>query len=159
MRSSLFPVRRRISRSRFPRICGWRRGSCPGIPISGSGSGGTPTVSFPNGNCGCGGVRVDHPTGLLGHSDGDVLLHAVADAIYGAMGDRDIGFHFPPGREETLGISSRAILAHARREDGGRGVRPPRAGRRGGLRGSPVAPLADALPPPSRGSSRCRRNA
>jgi 2-C-methyl-D-erythritol 2,4-cyclodiphosphate synthase len=59
-------------------------------------------------------VRVDHPTGLLGHSDGDVLLHAVADAIYGAMGDRDIGFHFPPGREETLGISSRSILAHAR---------------------------------------------
>ena len=61
-----------------------------------------------------GGVRVDHPMGLLGHSDGDVLLHAVADAIYGAMGDRDIGFHFPPGREETLGISSRSILAHAR---------------------------------------------
>lgn len=61
-----------------------------------------------------GGVRVDHPAGLLGHSDGDVLLHAVADAIYGAMGDRDIGFHFPPGREETLGISSRAILSHAR---------------------------------------------
>jgi len=61
-----------------------------------------------------GGVRVDHPTGLLGHSDGDVLLHAVADAIYGAMGDRDIGFHFPPGREETHGISSRSILAHAR---------------------------------------------
>ena len=61
-----------------------------------------------------GGVRVDHPTGLLGHSDGDVLLHAVADAIYGAMGDRDIGFHFPPGREETRGISSRSILAHAR---------------------------------------------
>ena len=61
-----------------------------------------------------GGVRVDHPMGLLGHSDGDVLLHAVADAIYGAMGDRDIGFHFPPGREDTLGISSRSILAHAR---------------------------------------------
>ena len=61
-----------------------------------------------------GGIRVDHPMGLLGHSDGDVLLHAVADAIYGAMGDHDIGFHFPPGREETLGISSRSILAHAR---------------------------------------------
>lgn len=61
-----------------------------------------------------GGVRVEHPMGLLGHSDGDVLLHAVADAIYGAMGDRDIGFHFPPGRDETRGISSRSILAHAR---------------------------------------------
>lgn len=61
-----------------------------------------------------GGVRVDHPKGLLGHSDGDVLLHALADAIYGAIGDRDIGFHFPPGKEETRGISSRSILAHAR---------------------------------------------
>ncbi len=61
-----------------------------------------------------GGVRIDHPTGLLGHSDGDVLLHAVADAIYGAIGDRDIGFHFPPDREETRGVSSRSILAHAR---------------------------------------------
>jgi len=61
-----------------------------------------------------GGVRVEHPKGLLGHSDGDVLLHALADAIYGALGDRDIGFHFPPGREETRAISSRFILAHAR---------------------------------------------
>jgi len=61
-----------------------------------------------------GGVRVDHPKGLLGHSDGDVLLHALADAIYGALGDRDIGFHFPPGKEETRGISSSRILAHAR---------------------------------------------
>jgi len=60
-----------------------------------------------------GGVRVEYPKGLLGHSDGDVLIHAIADAIYGAIGDRDIGHHFPPGREETLGISSRTILAHA----------------------------------------------
>ncbi len=92
-----------------------------------------------------GGVRIDHPMGLLGHSDGDVLLHAVADAIYGAMGDRDIGFHFPPGREETLGISSRSILAHARARmaAGGFGLlgldavvvcEAPR-----------IAPLADAL--------------
>jgi 2-C-methyl-D-erythritol 4-phosphate cytidylyltransferase/2-C-methyl-D-erythritol 2,4-cyclodiphosphate synthase len=61
-----------------------------------------------------GGIRVEHPKGLLGHSDGDVLLHALADAIYGALGDRDIGFHFPPGKEETRGISSRSILSHAR---------------------------------------------
>ena len=83
--------------------------------------------------------------GLLGHSDGDVLLHAVADAIYGAMGDRDIGFHFPPGREETLGISSRSILAHARGRMAAEGF---------GLLGldavvvceAPrIAPLADAL--------------
>jgi 2-C-methyl-D-erythritol 4-phosphate cytidylyltransferase/2-C-methyl-D-erythritol 2,4-cyclodiphosphate synthase len=68
-----------------------------------------------------GGVKVEHPKGLLGHSDGDVLLHAVADAIYGALGDRDIGFHFPPGREETRGISSRSILAHARSRMAGTG--------------------------------------
>lgn len=61
-----------------------------------------------------GGVRLEHDRGLLGHSDGDVLLHAVADAIYGALGDRDIGQHFPPGIEETRDISSRTILAHAR---------------------------------------------
>ncbi|MGE5248074.1 MAG: 2-C-methyl-D-erythritol 2,4-cyclodiphosphate synthase, partial [Verrucomicrobiota bacterium] len=68
-----------------------------------------------------GGVRVDHPKGLLGHSDGDVLLHALADAIYGALGERDIGFHFPPDREETRGISSRSILAHARSRMAARG--------------------------------------
>jgi 2-C-methyl-D-erythritol 4-phosphate cytidylyltransferase/2-C-methyl-D-erythritol 2,4-cyclodiphosphate synthase len=61
-----------------------------------------------------GGVRIEHERGLLGHSDGDVLLHAVADAIYGALGDPDIGRHFPPGAAETEGISSRTILAHAR---------------------------------------------
>jgi 2-C-methyl-D-erythritol 4-phosphate cytidylyltransferase/2-C-methyl-D-erythritol 2,4-cyclodiphosphate synthase len=61
-----------------------------------------------------GGVRLDHARGLLGHSDGDVLLHAVADAIYGALGDKDIGHHFPPGAEETRDISSREIVAHAR---------------------------------------------
>ena len=61
-----------------------------------------------------GGVRVEYPRGLLGHSDGDVLLHAIADAIYGAMGDRDIGHHFPADRDETRGIESRRILAHAR---------------------------------------------
>ena len=92
-----------------------------------------------------GGVRVEHPAGLLGHSDGDVLLHAVADAIYGALGDRDIGFHFPPGKEETLGISSRSILAHARSRMAAKGF---------GLVGldavviceAPrIAPLADAL--------------
>jgi 2-C-methyl-D-erythritol 4-phosphate cytidylyltransferase/2-C-methyl-D-erythritol 2,4-cyclodiphosphate synthase len=60
-----------------------------------------------------GGVKVEHGKGLLGHSDGDVLLHAIADALYGAMGDRDIGHHFPPDREETRGIPGRKILEHA----------------------------------------------
>jgi 2-C-methyl-D-erythritol 4-phosphate cytidylyltransferase/2-C-methyl-D-erythritol 2,4-cyclodiphosphate synthase len=92
-----------------------------------------------------GGVRVDHPKGLLGHSDGDVLLHALADAIYGALGDHDIGFHFPPGKEETRGISSRLILAHARSRMASRGF---------GLLGldavvvceaPKIAPIADAI--------------
>lgn len=61
-----------------------------------------------------GGVQVPHDRGLLGHSDGDVLLHAIADAVYGAMGDRDIGYHFPPGIDETKDMSSRSIVAHAR---------------------------------------------
>ncbi len=61
-----------------------------------------------------GGVRIEHERGLLGHSDGDVLLHAIADAIYGALGDPDIGQHFPPGRKDTEGMSSRSIVAHAR---------------------------------------------
>ncbi len=61
-----------------------------------------------------GGIRIDHDRGLLGHSDGDVLLHAVADAIYGALGDPDIGRHFPPGLPETEGIAGRSIIAHAR---------------------------------------------
>lgn len=61
-----------------------------------------------------GGVRIEHDRGLVGHSDGDVLLHAIADAVYGALSDRDIGYHFPPGAPETAGISSRTIIAHAR---------------------------------------------
>jgi 2-C-methyl-D-erythritol 4-phosphate cytidylyltransferase/2-C-methyl-D-erythritol 2,4-cyclodiphosphate synthase len=61
-----------------------------------------------------GGVRIEHERGLLGHSDGDVLLHAIADAIYGALGEADIGQHFPPDRKETEGIASRSIIAHAR---------------------------------------------
>lgn len=61
-----------------------------------------------------GGVRIEHERGLLGHSDGDVLLHAIADAIYGALGEADIGQHFPPDRGETEGIASRSIIAHAR---------------------------------------------
>jgi 2-C-methyl-D-erythritol 4-phosphate cytidylyltransferase / 2-C-methyl-D-erythritol 2,4-cyclodiphosphate synthase len=68
-----------------------------------------------------GGERIPFARGLLGHSDGDVLLHAIADALYGAMGDRDIGHHFPPGREETKGISSRDIVAHARARMAARG--------------------------------------
>ena len=62
-----------------------------------------------------GGVDVPHDRGLIGHSDADVLCHAIADAILGALGDQDIGFHFPPGDESIEGISSLEILRHVRR--------------------------------------------
>ena len=53
-----------------------------------------------------GGVEIPHETGLLGHSDADVLLHAVMDAIFGAMGEGDIGKHFPDTDGSYKDISS-----------------------------------------------------
>jgi 2-C-methyl-D-erythritol 2,4-cyclodiphosphate synthase len=60
-----------------------------------------------------GGVKIPHPRGLEGHSDADVLSHAVADAIFGALGAGDIGKHFPNTEESIRGISSIEILRHA----------------------------------------------
>lgn len=57
-----------------------------------------------------GGVNIPHSVGLLGHSDADVLLHAVMDALLGAAGLRDIGFHFPDTDMRYKGISSLALL-------------------------------------------------
>ena len=60
-----------------------------------------------------GGVRIDHPRGLVGHSDADVLLHALTDAVLGAIGAGDIGTHFPPSDERWRGAASPRFLAHA----------------------------------------------
>lgn len=57
-----------------------------------------------------GGVEVPHDKGLLGHSDADVLIHAIADALLGAVGAGDIGHHFPNTDESIRGIRSREIL-------------------------------------------------
>ncbi len=57
-----------------------------------------------------GGVKIEYEKGLLGHSDADVLIHAICDALLGAACLRDIGFHFPDNSEETLDMSSREIL-------------------------------------------------
>jgi 2-C-methyl-D-erythritol 2,4-cyclodiphosphate synthase len=57
-----------------------------------------------------GGVEIPHSKGLKGHSDADVLCHAVADAVLGAMGEPDIGFYFPPNDPTIEGISSLKIL-------------------------------------------------
>ncbi len=57
-----------------------------------------------------GGVEIPHTHGLEGHSDADVLVHAIADAVLGAIGERDIGHHFPNTDESIRGISSLEIL-------------------------------------------------
>jgi 2-C-methyl-D-erythritol 2,4-cyclodiphosphate synthase len=57
-----------------------------------------------------GGVKIAHPRGLVGHSDADVLSHAIADALLGAIGAGDIGQHFPNTDESIRGISSLDIL-------------------------------------------------
>lgn len=60
-----------------------------------------------------GGVRIPHATGLLGHSDADVLLHAITDAILGAAALGDIGRHFPDTDMQFAGADSRALLREA----------------------------------------------
>lgn len=60
-----------------------------------------------------GGVRISHPQGLSGHSDADVALHALVDAILGALADGDIGAHFPPTDPQWRGASSDKFLAFA----------------------------------------------
>jgi 2-C-methyl-D-erythritol 4-phosphate cytidylyltransferase/2-C-methyl-D-erythritol 2,4-cyclodiphosphate synthase len=60
-----------------------------------------------------GGVKIPHTHKLDGHSDADVVLHALCDAIYGALGDGDIGAHFPPSEERWRGAASSIFLEHA----------------------------------------------
>jgi 2-C-methyl-D-erythritol 2,4-cyclodiphosphate synthase len=60
-----------------------------------------------------GGVEIPHLRGLLGHSDADVLLHAIADAVLGAAALGDIGQHFPPGDQRWKDADSRMLLAHS----------------------------------------------
>ena len=57
-----------------------------------------------------GGIRIDFPKGLAGHSDGDVLIHAICDALLGAANLGDIGYHFPPDDYRYKDISSTEIL-------------------------------------------------
>ena len=57
-----------------------------------------------------GGVRIEHIAGLLGHSDADVAIHALCDALLGAANMRDIGYHFPDTAGEYAGIDSKILL-------------------------------------------------
>ncbi|MBR4921476.1 MAG: 2-C-methyl-D-erythritol 2,4-cyclodiphosphate synthase [Prevotella sp.] len=64
----------------------------------------------PNRELWMGGIKLEHTLGLLGHSDADVLIHAICDAILGAANMRDIGYHFPDTSKETEGMDSKIIL-------------------------------------------------
>ncbi|OYP69190.1 2-C-methyl-D-erythritol 2,4-cyclodiphosphate synthase [Prevotella sp. P2-180] len=57
-----------------------------------------------------GGIKLEHSLGLLGHSDADVLIHAICDALLGAANMRDIGYHFPDTSADTLDIDSKILL-------------------------------------------------
>lgn len=61
-----------------------------------------------------GGVKIDHDRGLLGHSDADVLTHALIDAIFGALGEGDLGRHFPDTDPGFKGADSLKLLAYAK---------------------------------------------
>ena len=70
-----------------------------------------------------GGVKIDYRLGLLGHSDADVLLHAVMDALLGAAGLRDIGYHFPDTDMRYKGADSRMLLREVKKKLDGAGYR------------------------------------
>ncbi len=71
-----------------------------------------------------GGVEIPHTHGLDGHSDADVLSHAIADALLGAIGENDIGHHFPNSDESIRGISSLEILQRVKTLLAQKGARP-----------------------------------
>ena len=70
-----------------------------------------------------GGIKIDHNMGLLGHSDADVLIHAICDALLGAANMRDIGYHFPDTSDATLDMDSKIILKEVIRLIGDKGYR------------------------------------
>ena len=70
-----------------------------------------------------GGVKIEHHLGLLGHSDADVMLHAVSDALLGAAGLRDIGYHFPDTDPKYKGADSRVLLREVRQKVADAGYR------------------------------------
>lgn len=59
-----------------------------------------------------GGIRIDHHSGFVAHSDGDVLIHALCDALLGALALGDIGLHFPDTAAKFKGVDSKQLLAH-----------------------------------------------
>ena len=95
-----------------------------------------------------GGVRIPHDRSLAGHSDADVCLHALADALYGALGDGDIGADFPPSDPRWRGAASSIFLSHAAaRARARRDCRPSR--RDAGLRSAEIGPHRERCAPAS----------
>lgn len=92
-----------------------------------------------------GGVRIPHDRGLEAHSDGDVLIHALCDAIYGALAEGDIGRHFPPTDAAWRGADSRRFLRHARDLMASRGYRLANADLTVVCERPKLAPHADAI--------------
>lgn len=70
-----------------------------------------------------GGIEIAGTPQLIGHSDGDALIHAIIDALLGAAGEGDIGQHFPPGEAQTAGVDSRELLTRVVRLVLARGFR------------------------------------
>ena len=62
-----------------------------------------------------GGIKIDHPKGLLGHSDADVLVHVIIEAIFGALALGDIGYHFPDTDPQYKGVSSMKLLEEVKK--------------------------------------------
>ena len=70
-----------------------------------------------------GGIRLEHEMGLLGHSDADVMIHAICDALLGAANMRDIGYHFPDNSADFKNIDSKILLAKTVKLIAGKGYR------------------------------------
>jgi 2-C-methyl-D-erythritol 2,4-cyclodiphosphate synthase len=92
-----------------------------------------------------GGMTVDHPEGLAGHSDGDVLLHAITDALLGAVAAGDIGSFFPPGDPRWKDADSAIFLKLAREELHNAGFRIANVDTTLILAAPKIAPIAAAL--------------
>ena len=71
-----------------------------------------------------GGIKIEHDQGLVGHSDADVALHAIVDALLGAIAAGDIGTHFPPSDPQWKGANSAAFVEHAVKLVSKSGYRP-----------------------------------
>ena len=77
----------------------------------------------PNRELWLGGIKFEHELGLLGHSDADVLIHAICDALLGAANMRDIGYHFPDTAQEYKNVDSKILLARTVELIAGKGYR------------------------------------